>query len=140
MRGAGRPGRRRRGADPSSLDRGARGPGQPGAGRPAPAASLDRGARGPGQPGAGRRTAGGAPGRRAGRARRRGCGGRRGRGRRGLLAAQADGRRAGPGLPLQGPVASAAWQRYLESFSQPIPQWFGERIEDNVGGSGGGGG
>ncbi|MFJ0977359.1 DUF3613 domain-containing protein, partial [Bordetella bronchiseptica] len=50
------------------------------------------------------------------------------------------GRRAGPGLPLQGPVASAAWQRYLESFSQPIPQWFGERIEDNVGGSGGGGG
>ncbi|ARP77413.1 DUF3613 domain-containing protein [Bordetella genomosp. 6] len=59
---------------------------------------------------------------------------------RGLLAAQADGRRAGPGLPLQGPVASAAWQRYLESFSQPIPQWFGERIEDNVGGSGGGGG
>ncbi|MGF2236403.1 DUF3613 domain-containing protein [Bordetella pertussis] len=41
---------------------------------------------------------------------------------------------------LQGPVASAAWQRYLESFSQPIPQWFGERIEDNVGGSGGGGG
>ncbi|WP_409334286.1 DUF3613 domain-containing protein [Bordetella pertussis] len=127
MRGAGRPGRRRRGADPSSLDRGARGPGQPGA-------------RGPGQPGAGRRTAGGAPGRRAGRARRRGCGGRRGRGRRGLLAAQADGRRAGPGLPLQGPVASAAWQRYLESFSQPIPQWFGERIEDNVGGSGGGGG
>lgn len=36
--------------------------------------------------------------------------------------------------------ASAAWQRYLESFSQPIPQWFGERIEDNVGGSGGGGG
>ncbi|MEN6201852.1 DUF3613 domain-containing protein [Bordetella pertussis] len=77
---------------------------------------------------------------RAGRARRRGCGGRRGRGRRGLLAAQADGRRAGPGLPLQGPVASAAWQRYLESFSQPIPQWFGERIEDNVGGSGGGGG
>ncbi|ETH13938.1 PF12266 domain protein [Bordetella pertussis STO1-SEAT-0007] len=102
MRGAGRPGRRRRGADPSS---------------------LDRGARGPGQPGAGRRTAGGAPGRRAGRA-----------------PAQADGRRAGPGLPLQGPVASAAWQRYLESFSQPIPQWFGERIEDNVGGSGGGGG
>ncbi|MGY0851007.1 DUF3613 domain-containing protein, partial [Bordetella bronchiseptica] len=59
---------------------------------------------------------------------------------RGLLAAQADGRRAGPGLPLQGQVASAAWQRYLESFSQPIPQWFGERIEDNVGGSGGGGG
>ncbi|WP_376849448.1 DUF3613 domain-containing protein, partial [Bordetella pertussis] len=53
---------------------------------------------------------------------------------------QADGRRAGPGLPLQGPVASAAWQRYLASFSQPIPQWFGERIEDNVGGSGGGGG
>ncbi|MEN6266159.1 DUF3613 domain-containing protein, partial [Bordetella pertussis] len=96
--------------------------------------------RAPPPPGAGRPRAGGAPGRRARRARGGGGGGRRGRGRRGLLAAQADGRRAGPGLPLQGPVASAAWQRYLESFSQPIPQWFGERIEDNVGGSGGGGG
>ncbi|MFJ0903797.1 DUF3613 domain-containing protein, partial [Bordetella bronchiseptica] len=60
--------------------------------------------------------------------------------RGGAVARRRVRRRAGPGLPLQGPVASAAWQRYLESFSQPIPQWFGERIEDNVGGSGGGGG
>jgi len=57
---------------------------------------------------------------------------------RALMAAQADGRRAGPGLPLQGPVASAAWQRYIQSFEQPLPQWFGTRIE-NKSGSGGGG-
>ena len=58
---------------------------------------------------------------------------------RALMAAQADGRRAGPGVPLQGPVASAAWKRYIKSFEQPLPQWFGTRIESNSGGSGGGG-
>lgn len=48
---------------------------------------------------------------------------------RGLLAAQADGRRAGGALPILGPVSSAAWNRYLESFRQPIPQWFTERVK-----------
>lgn len=47
---------------------------------------------------------------------------------RGLLAAQADGRRAGGALPILGPVSTASWNRYLESFRQPIPQWFTERV------------
>lgn len=48
---------------------------------------------------------------------------------RGLLAAQADGRRAGGVLPILGPVSSAAWNRYVESFKQPIPDWFQKRVE-----------
>ena len=48
---------------------------------------------------------------------------------RGLLAAQADGRRAGAALPILGPVSTAAWNRYLESFRQPIPQWFTEKVK-----------
>lgn len=48
---------------------------------------------------------------------------------RGLLAAQADGRRAGGALPILGPVSSAAWNRYVESFKQPIPDWFQKRVE-----------
>jgi len=48
---------------------------------------------------------------------------------RGLLGMQAGGLRAGPGLPLQGAVASAAWRRYMDSFEHPIPQWFGERVQ-----------
>ncbi|WP_028353578.1 DUF3613 domain-containing protein [Bordetella petrii] len=48
---------------------------------------------------------------------------------RALLAAQADGRRAGGALPILGPVATASWQRYLESFRQPIPEWFSEKVK-----------
>ncbi|PQZ70052.1 TapA domain-containing protein [Achromobacter sp. MYb9] len=48
---------------------------------------------------------------------------------RGLLAAQADGRRAGGALPILGPVSSAAWTRYVDSFRQPIPEWFQKRVE-----------
>jgi hypothetical protein len=48
---------------------------------------------------------------------------------RALMAAQADGRRAGPLLPMLGPVATASWDRYLESFKHPIPEWFRERVE-----------
>lgn len=58
---------------------------------------------------------------------------------RGLVGLQAAGLRSGPGLPLQGPVATAAWSRYMKSFEHPIPQWFGERVS-NGGGSGGGSG
>jgi len=47
-----------------------------------------------------------------------------------LLAAQADGRRAGPALPMLGPTANAAWKRYLDSYSHPIPEWFQEKVED----------
>ncbi|SAI72443.1 Protein of uncharacterised function (DUF3613) [Bordetella ansorpii] len=55
---------------------------------------------------------------------------------RGLVGLQAAGLRAGPGQPLQGPVATAAWNRYMKSFEHPIPQWFGERVSKS-GGSGG---
>lgn len=48
---------------------------------------------------------------------------------RGLLAAQADGRRAGNALPVLGPVSTAAWNRYVESFKQPIPVWFDKNVE-----------
>lgn len=54
---------------------------------------------------------------------------------RALLAAQADGRRAGPPLPMLGPVATASWDRYLESFKHPIPEWFRERVEAQSGGN-----
>ncbi|OZI78030.1 hypothetical protein CAL22_05290 [Bordetella genomosp. 12] len=59
---------------------------------------------------------------------------------RALMEAQADGRRAGPGLRLQGPVATAAWRRYLNSFDQPLPQWFDANATNGKGGSGGGSG
>jgi len=48
---------------------------------------------------------------------------------RGLLAAQADGRRAGGTLPILGPVSTAAWNRYLDSFKHPIPEWLQKRVE-----------
>ncbi|WP_017525267.1 DUF3613 domain-containing protein [Pusillimonas noertemannii] len=46
-----------------------------------------------------------------------------------LLAAQAEGRRAGPELPMLAPAANAAWKRYLDSYTHPIPEWFQERVE-----------
>jgi len=55
---------------------------------------------------------------------------------RGLLGLQAGGQRAGPGLPLQGAVATAAWKRYMKSFEHEIPQWFGERVQAASGGAG----
>lgn len=51
---------------------------------------------------------------------------------RALLAAQADGRRAGSELGIPGPVASATWKRYLESFTYPIPALFEERLEKSA--------
>ncbi|WP_263913534.1 DUF3613 domain-containing protein [Achromobacter sp. 79A6] len=50
---------------------------------------------------------------------------------RGLLAAQADGRRAGAALPVLGPVSTAAWNRYVDSFTRPIPEWFTKRVQTN---------
>jgi len=49
---------------------------------------------------------------------------------RALLAAQADGRRAGNTLLIPGSVATASWNRYLESFTHPIPEFYKERVED----------
>jgi len=48
---------------------------------------------------------------------------------RALLAAQADGRRAGTELGIPGPVASASWKRYVDSFAYPQPEFFEERLE-----------
>jgi len=48
---------------------------------------------------------------------------------RALLAAQGDGRRAAPAQPMLGVVATAAFDRYLDSFKLPIPQWFQERVK-----------
>ena len=48
---------------------------------------------------------------------------------RGLLAAQADGRRAGTELPILGDVASASYRRYVDSFTLPIPAFFEETVE-----------
>ncbi|CAB3956046.1 hypothetical protein LMG7053_04879 [Achromobacter ruhlandii] len=50
---------------------------------------------------------------------------------RGLLAAQADGRRAGAALPVLGAASTAAWNRYIDSFTRPIPEWFDKRVQTN---------
>lgn len=50
---------------------------------------------------------------------------------RGLLALQADGQSAGGELPILGPVSTASWNRYLDSFNQAIPQWFTEKVESD---------
>lgn len=41
-----------------------------------------------------------------------------------LLQAQADGRVAGPRLPMLGATADLSWQRYLDSFKHPLPEFF----------------
>lgn len=53
---------------------------------------------------------------------------------RALLAAQADGRRAASEQPILGDVASATYQRYIESFKHPIPPFFEEKLEKSNGG------
>ncbi|WP_230427447.1 DUF3613 domain-containing protein [Collimonas humicola] len=45
-----------------------------------------------------------------------------------LLQAQADGRVAGPRLPMLGATADLSWQRYLDSFKHSLP----ERFENTV--------
>ncbi len=45
-----------------------------------------------------------------------------------LLQAQADGRVAGPRLPMLGVTASASWQRYLDSFQHPLPEFFKAKV------------
>ncbi|MBP6020569.1 MAG: DUF3613 domain-containing protein [Burkholderiaceae bacterium] len=46
-----------------------------------------------------------------------------------LLAAQAQGVRAGIEQPMLGATATAAWNRYINSFNHPIPEWFEETVE-----------
>ena len=45
-----------------------------------------------------------------------------------LLQAQADGRVAGPRLPMLGATADVSWQRYLDSFRYPLPEFFKKSV------------
>lgn len=48
-----------------------------------------------------------------------------------LLQAQVDGRVAGPRLPMLGATADASWQRYLDSFKHPLPEYFENKVSKN---------
>ncbi len=50
-----------------------------------------------------------------------------------LLQLQADNAIAGPPRPMLGTEASAAYQRYLESFNHPIPEFFETNVETDSG-------
>ncbi|MDE2609209.1 MAG: DUF3613 domain-containing protein [Burkholderiales bacterium] len=50
-----------------------------------------------------------------------------------LLQAQADGRWAGPPLPMLGAQASASYRRYLDSFRHPIPEFFSSKVSGTSG-------
>ena len=45
-----------------------------------------------------------------------------------LLQAQADGRVAGARLPMLGATADVSWQRYLDSFKHPIPEFYENKV------------
>lgn len=47
---------------------------------------------------------------------------------RALLRMQAAGTQAGPARPMLGVEASLAWQRYLQSFTHPIPERFEQTL------------
>ena len=49
-----------------------------------------------------------------------------------LLQAQADGRVAGPRLPMLGATADASWQRYLDSFRHPLPDFYENKVSKNT--------
>lgn len=47
-----------------------------------------------------------------------------------LLQRQREGRDASAvPRPVDGPVAERSHQRYLQTFDQPVPAWFGSRLE-----------
>ena len=50
---------------------------------------------------------------------------------RSLLSMQADPDREGTVLPVHGAAANLAWERYLNSFKHPIPEYMKERIKTN---------
>lgn len=52
-----------------------------------------------------------------------------------LLQAQANGDYAGPGLPMLGNEATAAYKRYMDSFKHPIPEFFQNKVKDDTTGS-----
>ncbi|VVE08508.1 hypothetical protein PTE31013_02522 [Pandoraea terrigena] len=57
-----------------------------------------------------------------------------------LLALQASGLAAGPGLPMLGSTASRAYKRYLDSFTYPIPQFYPAIVQGDTGTGNNGGG
>ena len=54
-----------------------------------------------------------------------------GEGTRNLLSMQADPQREGQELPVAGAAAALAWERYLNSFKHPIPEYMQERVKTN---------
>ena len=55
---------------------------------------------------------------------------------RDLLRMQADGSRAGTALPMLGEAASRSYQRYLNSFDHPIPEYFEAALPNSKQGGG----
>lgn len=49
-----------------------------------------------------------------------------------LLQAQADGRVAGPRLPMLGVTADVSWQRYLDSFKHPLPDFYENKVSKST--------
>ncbi|RQT32059.1 DUF3613 domain-containing protein [Burkholderia contaminans] len=56
-----------------------------------------------------------------------------------LLDLQRSNRAAAAPQPIDGAAGTYAYQRYIDSFKAPIPQWFGT-MSTSGGGNGGGGG
>lgn len=52
-----------------------------------------------------------------------------------LLRMQVEGAQAAPALPMLGDEASAAYRRYLQSFTHPIPEFFPAHVRDARDGS-----
>ena len=52
-----------------------------------------------------------------------------GEGTRSLMSMQADPQREGKELPVAGAAATLAWERYLNSFKHPIPEYMQERVK-----------
>ncbi|WP_240162390.1 DUF3613 domain-containing protein [Glaciimonas sp. PAMC28666] len=50
---------------------------------------------------------------------------------RSLLQAQVDGRVAGTLLPMLGATSDASWDRYLNSFAHPMPEFFEAKVSKN---------
>ncbi|AMJ57133.1 MULTISPECIES: DUF3613 domain-containing protein [Stenotrophomonas] len=55
---------------------------------------------------------------------------------RALLRMQADGSHAGNALPMLGEAASRSYQRYLNSFDHPIPEYFEAALPNSKQGGG----
>ncbi|KAF3998828.1 DUF3613 domain-containing protein [Glaciimonas immobilis] len=51
---------------------------------------------------------------------------------RSLLQAQVDGRVAAPRLPMLGATADASYDRYLNSFTHPLPEFFETKVAKNA--------